>query len=135
MQQLLIMLLYVARHLHLHLRQVVAVLCQHLRVGHAHYVQHHIIIFRVVVMAVMIPVARLHVYLYIAHPERSSYAHLGIEEVGTCIPVVQAGINHLHLATVGGLQGAQGKHFMSPDVMQQLFHTLCYSVQRYEKKL
>ena len=66
--------------------------------------QHHIIIMVVLLMAVEIPVRRLVVYLHVSHPQRTVDLHLRVEEVGSCVAVVQSRINDLHVLSVGGLE-------------------------------
>ena len=96
------MLFHLRRHLQHHLRQVFAVLREHVGIGLAHHMQHHIIIMWVAVVTMGIPVGRAQVQLHIAHPQRATDAHLRVEEVGSSVAVVQPWVNHLHLAAVGG---------------------------------
>ena len=50
--------------------------------------EHHIVIAMVFVVVMQIPVARLVVYLHVAHPEDAANVDLGIEEVWARIAIV-----------------------------------------------
>ena len=76
------------------------------------------------VMAVQIPVAGLHVNLYITHPECAADAYLGIEEVGAGVAVVEARVDNLEGAAVSGVQLAERQQPMLPSILQQFFHRL-----------
>ena len=117
MQKLLIVLFHAFGHLQDKLRQVVTFLAEHVGIGLAHHVQHHVVVARVAVVAMHVPVSRMHVNLHVAHPQRSAQAHLGIEEVGPGIAVVQARVDDLHLAAVGGMQRSQRQQLVFPDIM------------------
>ena len=91
-------------------------------VGLSAHVEHHVVVCRVVVVAVSVPVARLVVYLHVAHPQGAVHLHLRVEEVGSGVAVVQAGVEHLHSSVVGGLQVSQGEQLVLPAVVQQCFH-------------
>ena len=65
--------------------------------------QHNIIIMCIMVVTMLIPVTGPIVNLHIAYPQRAAYLHLGIEEVGAGIAVVQSWVNHLDRPSVGGL--------------------------------
>ena len=73
-------------------------------------------------MTVLIPVASLQVYLDITHPKGVADTHLGIEEVGTGITIMQSGIDDFHRSSVCCLQRMEWQQTMFPRVVQQLFH-------------
>ena len=69
-------------------------------------------------MAMGKPVARLIVDLDVAYPQRTVNLHLGVEEVGPGVEVVQTGVNHLNGLAVGGLQSFQRKELVLPAIVQ-----------------
>ena len=87
-KQFCIVLANMLRHRQHHLWYKVSLLRLHIAVGNANHMQHHIIIMCILVVSMQIPVARLVMYLDIAHPQRSVYLHLGVEEVWSGISVV-----------------------------------------------
>jgi hypothetical protein len=70
-------------------------------------------------MTMKIPVGRPLVNLDITHPQRPSYLHLSIEEVGTSIMVMQSYINDFQFLPVGSVELSQRKELMLPAKMQQ----------------
>ena len=111
------------------LRQIAVVVGQHVGVGLRHYVQHHIVIFGITVVAVGVPLAAAQVNFHVAHPQRIAYAHLCVEEVGSRIAVVQARVQHLHLASVSGRELVQRQQLVLPHIVKYFFHRR----QSYEK--
>ena len=91
-------------------------------IGDTAYVQHHVVVGSVAVMAMGEPVAGLVVYLHVAHPKCPVDFHLGIEEVRTGMAVVQAGVDNLHRPVVDGLQRLEGEQFVFPTIVQECFH-------------
>ena len=89
-KQLPIILNHRRWHLDNHLRKIVTLLRHHLAVGNSYDMQYHIIISWIGMVTMLIPVARILMYLHIAYPQRTCYFHLGIEKVGTRIAVVQS---------------------------------------------
>ena len=87
-QQFCIVLANMLRHRQHHLWYKVSLLRLHIAVGNANHMQHYIIIMDVLVVSMQIPIARLVMYLDIAHPHRSVYLHLGVKEVWSGISVV-----------------------------------------------
>ena len=100
-----------------HLWDRVAVGRPYLGVHHFGHMQHHVVVLRVVVVAMTVPVGCLPVYLHIAHPQGFSDTYLGIEEVGAGVPVRQTRVNHLDRQAVGGLHLAQRKQFVFPNIV------------------
>ena len=129
--KLVIVLLQSLGYGHHELRQVVAVLGKHVAVGLADHVEHHIIIGVVLVVSVDIPVTAFKVQLHVAHPQCVADAHLRIEEVRSCIAVVQSWVDDLHRPSVGGQQFSEWQHFVSPSVVKQFFHGfICLDVAK-----
>ena len=115
--ELLVVVGHLGGHLYLHLRQILAARVLHVAVGLTYDMEHDVIVARVVLMAMQVPVGRAVVNLDVAHPQRPVDFHLGIEEVGPCIAVVQSWVDDLHLATVGGRQCPQRQHLMFPHIV------------------
>ena len=67
-EQLLVVFLHLLRHLQFHLRQIFARGGNHVAVDAAGHMEHYILVGRVVVVAVLIPVARTLMDFHIAHP-------------------------------------------------------------------
>jgi hypothetical protein len=80
------------------------------------------------------PVAGFVVNLHVAHPQLSADLHLGVEEVGSRIVVVQARVYHLHLLTVGRLEAVEWEEPVFPAIMQQLFHGLLIIIEMRFKR-
>ena len=78
----------------------------------------NIIIALVLIVAMQIPVARLVVDLHVAHPERLPYPDLRIEEVGTCVAIVQSRIDYLDSHAVARHQFPQREELVLPHIMQ-----------------
>jgi hypothetical protein len=57
----------------------------------------------IMLMTMQIPVAGLVVNLHIAYPQCAIDLHLGIEEVGTAVTIVQSWVYHDDLSPIGGL--------------------------------
>ena len=74
-----------------------------------------------------VPVGRFLVYLHVSHPHHAADFHLGIEEVGTVVAVVQTGVYHLHEASVGGVQLVERQDAVFPDVVKKDFHRVFQS--------
>ena len=87
-KQFCIVLANMLRHRQHHLWYKVSLLRLYITIGHPHHMQHYIIIMDVLVVSMQIPIARLVMYLDIAHPQRSVYLHLGVEEVWSGISVM-----------------------------------------------
>ena len=124
------------RNLQPHLWRIIALFCLDIHINGLCHVQDDVVIVRIAVVPVQEPVGRTVVYLYIAHPQRSADLHFRIEEIGTCIAVMQSGINDFHLLSVSGLEPRQRKHFVFPYVVEELFHnrdSWFYRTQIYEK--
>ena len=117
-KQFCIVLVNILGHLQHHLGYKVSLLCLYITVDHSHHVKHYIIIMGILVVTMQVPVARLVVYLDIAYPKRSAYLHLRIEEVRTCVSVVQPRVQHFHHPSVSGFQSFQWPHLMSPAIVQ-----------------
>ena len=109
-------------HVELHLRRREATGGAHLGVDHPGHMEHNIIIMVVALMPMQEPIGRLVVYLHVAHPQFAANLHLGVEEVGARVAVVQARVDHLHRLSVGGVERSERKHLVLPTVVQQLFH-------------
>ena len=80
--------------------------------------EHHIVVGGIAVVPVVVPVGGLVVYLHVAHPQGAVHLHLGVEEVGSCIAVVQSGIYHLKPPVVGGVQLCLWEESVFPAVVQ-----------------
>ena len=102
--------------------ELLAVGCGDLGISRFDNVEDYIVVGGIRLMTVALPVAGTQVDFHISHPHRSADTHFGIKEVGTGIPIMQAGVYDLHRLSPGGRQGAKGQHPMFPDVVQQLFH-------------
>ena len=109
---------HVLRHLELHLRQVVATFRHDIGIHHRRHVQDHVVVRRVGVVTMQKPVGRALVNLHIAHPHHAVDAHLGVEEVGSGVHVMQSGVYHLHAASVGSLQFGERQNTMLPYIVQ-----------------
>ena len=118
LQQLVIVFPDMFRYIELHLFDKLAVGVHHLCIQHACHVENHIIVTRILVMAVQIPVTGFVMDLHVAHPQRPADLHLRIEEVGTCIVVVQAGVNHFDGFTVARRQFLEREQFVSEHIVQ-----------------
>ena len=118
LQQLVVMRPDHLGHVELHLRQILSPRVHHIGIDRTGHVEHHIVIAAILVVAVQIPVRRLVVNLHIPHPEGAVDIHLRIEEIGTCIVVVQSGVNHFDELAVGCLQFPQREHLVLPHIMQ-----------------
>ena len=68
--------------------------------------EYDVVVGRIGVVTVTLPVRRTQVQLNIAHPHRTAYAHLGVEEVRAGICVMQTGVYNLNLLTVGREQAS-----------------------------
>ena len=75
-------------------------------------------------MSVQEPVTGLVMNLYVAHPQLSANLHLGVEEVGTRIMVVQARVNHFNLLALSRSEAVEREESVFPAIVQQLFHGL-----------
>jgi hypothetical protein len=53
-------------------------------------------------------------YLYVSYPERTAYFHLGVEEVGSRIRIVQAGIDYFYASPVGRDERSERKEALLP---------------------
>ena len=117
-EQLLVIGFDSGRNLKLQLWQVFATRVLHVAVGHAHHMEHHIVVSRIVVVPVLVPVAGTVVNLHIAHPQRAVDLQLCVEEVGPGIPaVMESGIHYLDAPAISSLQGAQWPQLVFPDVV------------------
>ena len=106
----------------LQLRRMRPVGSDNVGIYHRRYVQHHVVVCFVLIMSMGVPVGRFLVYLHISHPHHAADFHLGIEEVGTVVAVVQTGVYHLHEASVGGVQLVERQDAVFPDVVKKDFH-------------
>ena len=118
LNQFLVVLADVLRHIQLHLRDIFSLRILHIGIHLTHHVEHHIIITWVTVVMVLIPVAGLVMDLDIAHPQGTVDLDFGIKEVGTCIPVMQPRIDHFDVLAVGCHQFLQREQFMLPHIMK-----------------
>ena len=87
-KQFCIVLANMLRHRQHHLWYKVSLLRLYITIGHPHHMQHYVIIMDILVVSMQIPVARLVMYLDIAHPQRSVYLHFRVEEVRPSISVM-----------------------------------------------
>jgi len=106
--------------LHLHQRLALRVLCLH--VDDAAYVEDDVVVSLVLVVTMQIPVARLVVNLHVAHPKGAVYLELGIEEIGTCVAVVQSGVDDFHRLVPGGGERGEWEELVLPHVVKELLH-------------
>ena len=112
------MLADVLWHIQLHLWKILSLGVLHIGIRFAHHVEHHIVIPWVAVMMVLIPVAGLVVNLDITHPKRAVNFDFGIKEIWSCVPIVQARIDHFDVLAVGCFQFPQREQFMLPHIMK-----------------
>ena len=129
-QQFPIMFLHTGRHLKLKLGNQPAVGCSDFPVHFRTDMQHDIVITTIILMTMKIPVGRPLVNLDITHPQRPSYLHLSIEEVGASIMVMQSYINDFQFLPVGSVELSQRKELMLPAKMQQYFHS--FQIYRFD---
>ena len=122
-QQLLIVLIHVVGDGELHLDEALALRVLGIHIQFAAYVEDDVVIAFVLVVAMHIPVARLVVYLHVAHPQGAANLDFGIEEVGACIAIVQARVDDFHLLMDVGGELGEWEELVLPHVMQELFHT------------
>ena len=76
-----------------------------------------IVVSCIKVMAVTLPVAGAQMYLDIPSPQSATDAHLGIDEVGTCIGVMQTRVYDLKRLAVGCGQRLQREQAVAPDIV------------------
>ena len=117
-EQLLIVLEDILGDVELHLRQRGTLGVSGFRIYVAADVQNHVVVSFVLVVGVKIPVARLVVNLHVAHPESSGNLDFGVEEIGSCIAVVQSGVDDFHLPVVGGGKRGEWEEFVLPHVVK-----------------
>ena len=127
--QLLIMLPDIVGHVELHLFEKLSVGIHHLCIENGSHVENHVGVVLVLVVTVQIPVTRLVVDLHIPHPQGSVDSHLRIEEVGTCVAVVQSRVNHFDVLSVARFQSPQREQLVLPHIMQQLLHSFKFNVK------
>ena len=94
-----------------------AVATAHRAVGLAHHVQDDVVVGCIRLVPVFLPRGRAVVQFHVAHPQHAVQLQLGIEEVGACIGVGQAGIDNFHLLAVGGAEFLQRENLVFPKVM------------------
>ena len=116
-QQLRVVFLDVLRNLHYKLRQCAAVHVFHLGVGHGNHVQDDVPVFRVLVMAVAVPVAAFGVHFNVAGKLHSVQFDGTVYEIGSGVGVVKPGVYDFQGLPVGGVQFANGKQLVLPCVM------------------
>ena len=92
------------------------------RVDGSRYVEYHIVVAAVAVVSVGVPVGRAVVYLDVSHPHGAANPHLGIEEVGTGIAVVEPRVDYFNAETVGCLESSKRENLVFPYVVEKLFH-------------
>ena len=85
-------------------------------------VEYYRVIGHVVLMAVAIPVGGFDMYFDIATPCAAAYAEFGVEEVGSGVVVVQAGVDDLNPASVDCLHFALQPQFVLPYVVHKSLH-------------
>lgn len=117
-EQLLIVLENILGDVELHLRQRGTLGVSGFRIYVAADVQNHVVVSFVLVVGVKIPVTRLVVNLHVAHPESSGNLDFGVEEIGSCIAVVQSGVDDFHLPVVGGGKRGEWEEFVLPHVVK-----------------
>lgn len=89
-------------HAELELRRALSALGHHVGVYRLGYMQYHVVVSCIALMAMLIPVGRTGMDFDVAHPQGAVDAYLGVEEVGSGIGVVQSRVYHLDLQPVGG---------------------------------
>ena len=94
-----------------------AVTAAHRAVGLAHYVQDNVVVGRIRLVSVLLPKGGTVVQFHVAHPQHAVQLQLGIEEVGACIGVGQAGIDDFHPLAVSGAEFLQRENLVFPKVM------------------
>ena len=131
------MFLYILWNAKLHLWDAIPRLCCYIAIYHLCHMKHHVVVCCILVVSMQKPVGRTVVNLHITHPQRAVNLHLSIEEVGTCIMIVQPRVNHLHDFPVGGDQFFQWKHLVFPAIVQQQLHRLitCFTETKVQKKM
>ena len=117
LEQFLIMLADVLRHAELHLWDIVPLAVLDIRVDGAANMQHHVVVVRVAVVAVLIPVGGAVVNLDIAHPQCAVNLHFGVEEVRSGVVVMQSRVNNLYSSAVGSRQLRQWQESVLPSVV------------------
>ena len=101
-KKLLIVLTHKGRNIHLQLWKIVAFCRFYVTVDDSGHVENHVVVGRIVVVSVQIPVAGAFMDFHVTHPKRSVDFHLGIEEVGSRMMVVQSGVYDFHGLSVSG---------------------------------
>lgn len=86
-------------------------------IGHAHHMQHDIVVVFVGFVAVSIPIRRTIVDFDVAHPELSVDFDFGIEEIGAGIVVVQSRVDDFERETVGRAHRLGEKEPVLPGIM------------------
>ena len=84
--------------------------------------EHHVVVGFVRIVVVAIPVGGGVVYFHVAHPECAADFHFCVKEVGSLVPIVQSGVDDVHLLSVDCCQWAEGEEFVFPHVMQEYLH-------------
>ena len=118
LQQLVVMFPDIVGHVELHLFDKLAVAVHNFCVDNACHVEDHVVVVLVLVVSMQIPVARLVVNLNVSYPESPADSHFRIEEVRTCVAVVQSGVNHLDVLSVARFQSPQREQLVLPHIMQ-----------------
>ena len=117
-QQCGIVLCNVWRDVELQLRNGLPTGVIQLLVDFAGYVEDDVLVGGVAVVTVTMPVARLVVYLHVAHPQHTVNLHLGFEKIGACILVVTTGVEHLDTAPIDGGKRAKRENLVLPAVVE-----------------
>lgn len=86
-------------------------------IGHAHHMQHDIVVVFVGFVAVSIPIRRTIVDFDVAHPELSVDFDFGIEEIGAGIVVVQSRVDDFERETIARAHRLGEKEPVLPSIM------------------
>ena len=121
----IIVFFHLRRHTYHHLGHLAPRLRGHRTIVPLHHMENHVVIARVVVVAVAKPFRADRVYLHIAHHQLSAHLHLGVEEVRPGVRVGQPGVHHLYRHPPRGAQRPQRIQTVLPDVVKQSFHGNC----------
>ena len=117
-QQFVVMFPDIVGHIELHLFDKLPVTVHDFCVDNACHMEDHVVVVLVFVMSMQIPVARLVMNLDISNPESPADSHFRIEEVWTCVAIVQSRVNHLDVLSVARFHSLQREHLVLPHIMQ-----------------
>ena len=86
-------------------------------IGLSHHVQDNVVVGRIRLVPVLLPKGGTVVQFHVAHPQHAVQLQLGVEEVGACVGIGQAGVDDFYPLAVGGAEFLQRENLVFPKVV------------------